>query len=179
MPSSPCIAPSAASASLRQISTRSAFVTFAVIPFGPVVNMFGEQTPLQLTDMPVAVLFVMAIASIGIYGIVLAGWSSGSTYPLLGGLRSSAQMISYEVAMGLSLEPDSLHSSTIDLDIHTASQLMALDRLAHALDARVVIDPACSPACSTGSAVALSRASRRTRACVPRDAGWRRPARRA
>jgi NADH-quinone oxidoreductase subunit H len=79
-----------------------AFVTWAVIPFGPVVNMFGHETPLQLTDMPVAVLFVLAIASVGIYGIVLAGWSSGSTYPLLGGLRSSAQMISYEVAMGLS-----------------------------------------------------------------------------
>jgi len=80
-----------------------AFVTFAVIPFGPTVNFFGEETPLQLTDMPVAVLFVMAIASIGIYGIVLGGWSSGSTYSLLGGLRSSAQMISYEVAMGLAL----------------------------------------------------------------------------
>jgi NADH-quinone oxidoreductase subunit H len=79
-----------------------AFLTWAVIPFGPVVSMFGRETPLQLTDMPVAVLFVLAIASVGIYGIVLAGWSSGSTYPLLGGLRSSAQMISYEVAMGLS-----------------------------------------------------------------------------
>ena len=60
-----------------------------------------RTTPLQLTDMPVAVLFVLAIASIGIYGIVLGGWSAGSTYSLLGGLRSSAQMISYEVAMGL------------------------------------------------------------------------------
>ena len=78
-----------------------AFVTFAVIPFGPEVTLFGHRTPLQLTDMPVSVLFVMAVASIGIYGIVLAGWSSGSTYSLLGGLRSSAQMISYEVAMGL------------------------------------------------------------------------------
>jgi NADH-quinone oxidoreductase subunit H len=85
------------------LATVPAFVTFAVIPFGPEVNFFGERTPLQLTDMPVAVLFVMAIASIGIYGIVLGGWSSGSTYSLLGGLRSSAQMISYEVAMGLAL----------------------------------------------------------------------------
>jgi len=82
-----------------------AFVTFSVIPFGPVVDVpFTDiRTPLQLTDMPVAVLFVLAIASIGIYGIVLGGWASGSTYPLLGGLRSGAQMISYEVAMGLSL----------------------------------------------------------------------------
>ena len=75
---------------------------FAVIPFGPVVSVFGHRTPLQLTDLPVAVLYVLAIASIGVYGIVLAGWSSGSTYPLLGGLRSSAQVISYEIAMALS-----------------------------------------------------------------------------
>jgi NADH-quinone oxidoreductase subunit H len=85
------------------IAAVPAFVTFSVIPFGPEVSFFGERTPLQLTDMPVAVLFVMAVASIGIYGIVLGGWSSGSTYSLLGGLRSSAQMISYEVAMGLAL----------------------------------------------------------------------------
>jgi NADH-quinone oxidoreductase subunit H len=84
------------------IATTCAFLAFAVIPFGPEVSIFGTLTPLQLTDLPVGVLFVLAVASIGIYGIVLAGWSSGSTYPLLGGLRSSAQMISYEVAMGLS-----------------------------------------------------------------------------
>src|SRR3546814_13156177 len=70
------------------IAAIPAFLTFAVIPFGPEVNMFGERTPLQLTDMPVAVWFVMAIASIGIYGIVLGGWSSGWKYSLLGGLQS-------------------------------------------------------------------------------------------
>ncbi len=87
------------------IAVIPAFITFAVIPFGPTVEIPWTDitTPLQLTDMPVAVLFVMAVASIGIYGIVLGGWSSGSTYSLLGGLRSSAQMISYEVAMGLAL----------------------------------------------------------------------------
>ena len=84
------------------ISASMAFVAFAVIPLGPNVSMFGVETALQLTDFPVSVLYVIAIASIGIYGIVLAGWASGSTYPLLGGLRSSAQMISYEIAMGLS-----------------------------------------------------------------------------
>ncbi|NHC44126.1 NADH-quinone oxidoreductase subunit NuoH [Motilibacter aurantiacus] len=84
------------------ISTAPAFLAFAVIPFGPEVSIFGERTTLQLADFPVGVLYVLAIASVGIYGIVLAGWSSGSTYPLLGGLRSSAQMISYEIAMGLS-----------------------------------------------------------------------------
>ncbi|MCW2782357.1 MAG: nuoH, partial [Marmoricola sp.] len=87
------------------IAVIPAFVTFSVIPFGPEVRVpwSNIHTPLQLTDMPVAVLFVMAIASVGIYGIVLGGWSSGSTYSLLGGLRSSAQMISYEVSMGLAL----------------------------------------------------------------------------
>ena len=84
------------------ISASMAFFAFAVIPMGPTVNMFGTETPLQLADLPVGILFVLAVASLGIYGIVLAGWSSGSTYPLLGGLRSSAQMISYEVAMSLS-----------------------------------------------------------------------------
>ncbi len=81
----------------------AAFTSWSVIPFGGQVTMFGHQTHLQLTDLPVAVLFILASASIGIYGIVLAGWASNSTYSLLGGLRSSAQMISYEVAMGLSL----------------------------------------------------------------------------
>lgn len=81
----------------------AAFTTWTVIPFGGEVTMFGHQTRLQLTDLPVSVLFILAIASIGIYGIVLAGWASNSTYSLLGSLRSSAQMISYEVAMGLSL----------------------------------------------------------------------------
>src|SRR4029078_10822650 len=87
------------------IAVVPAFVAFSVIPFGPVVTIpfTAPQTPLQRTALPVAVLFVLAIASIGIYGIVLGGWSSGSTYSLLGGLRSSAQMISYEVAMGLAL----------------------------------------------------------------------------
>ena len=81
----------------------AAFTTWTVIPFGGEVTMFGVDTRLQVTDLPVAALFILAIASIGIYGIVLAGWASNSTYSLLGSLRSSAQMISYEVAMGLAL----------------------------------------------------------------------------
>lgn len=104
------------------ISATTAFVTFAVIPFGPVVNFFGEDTPLQLTDMPVAVLFVLAIASVGIYGIVLGGWSSGSTYSLLGGLRSSAQMISYEVAMGLALVAVFLYAGSMSTSEIVAAQ---------------------------------------------------------
>jgi NADH-quinone oxidoreductase subunit H len=85
------------------ISVTTAFMAFAVMPMTGPVNFFGEETVMQLTDLPVGVLYVLATASVGVYGIVLAGWSSGSTYPLLGGLRSSAQVISYEIAMGLSL----------------------------------------------------------------------------
>ena len=101
-----------------------AFVTFAVIPFGPTVEIPGTDivTPLQLTDMPVAVLFVMAIASIGIYGIVLGGWSSGSTYSLLGGLRSSAQMISYEVSMGLALIAVFIYAGSLSTSEIVAAQ---------------------------------------------------------
>jgi NADH-quinone oxidoreductase subunit H len=85
------------------LSAVPAFLAFSVTPFGPTVSLGGLRFPLQLTDLPVAVLLVLACSSMGVYGIVLAGWSSGSTYPLLGGLRSAAQMISYEVAMGLSI----------------------------------------------------------------------------
>lgn len=85
------------------ISTIPAFVAFAVIPFGPQVSMFGHQTAIQLTDLPVGLLVVFACSSLGVYGIVLSGWSSGSPYPLLGSLRSAAQVISYEIAMGLAI----------------------------------------------------------------------------
>nr|WP_081513779.1 NADH-quinone oxidoreductase subunit NuoH [Nocardia donostiensis] len=78
-----------------------AVLAFAVIPFGPEVSILGHRTALQLTDLPVGVLYILAITSVGVYGIVLAGWASGSTYPLLGGLRSTAQVISYEIAMAL------------------------------------------------------------------------------
>jgi len=85
------------------ISVFCSLLVFAVIPLGPAVSMFGVTTPLQLTDFPVAVLYILAAAALGVYGIVLGGWSSGSTYPLLGSVRSTAQVISYELAMGLSL----------------------------------------------------------------------------
>lgn len=81
----------------------AAFTTWTVIPFGGEVEIFGHTTRLQVTDLPVAVLFIIAIASVGIYGIVLAGWASNNTYSFLGAIRSSAQMISYEIAMGLSI----------------------------------------------------------------------------
>jgi NADH-quinone oxidoreductase subunit H len=104
------------------IAATMAFVSFAIIPLGGTVSMFGHTTPLQLTDVPVAVLLVLAVASVGVYGIVLAGWSSGSTYPLLGGLRSTAQVISYEIAMGLSLVAIFLYSGSMSTSQIVAAQ---------------------------------------------------------
>lgn len=104
------------------MSTVPALAAFAVIPFGPVVTIFGVETPLQLADLPVAVLFLLAMSSLGIYGVVLGGWASGSTYPLLGGLRSAAQMISYEVAMGLSFVAVFLFAGSLSTSQIVASQ---------------------------------------------------------
>jgi NADH-quinone oxidoreductase subunit H len=95
------------------ISTIPAFTAFSFIPFGPEVSVFGHRTPLQLTDTPVAVLFILGLSAIGVYGIVLGGWASGSTYPLLGGVRSTAQVISYEVSMGLSFAAVFLFAGTM------------------------------------------------------------------
>jgi NADH-quinone oxidoreductase subunit H len=104
------------------ITATLAFVSFSIIPIGGTVSMFGHVTPLQITDVPVAVLLVIAVASVGVYGIVLAGWSSGSTYPLLGGLRSTAQIISYEIAMGLSLVAIFLYSGSMSTSQIVKSQ---------------------------------------------------------
>ncbi|WP_457063431.1 NADH-quinone oxidoreductase subunit NuoH [Mycobacteroides abscessus] len=104
------------------ISVVPAIVAYAVIPFGPVVSVFGHRTPLQLTDLPVAILFVLAVTSVGVYGIVLGGWASGSTYPLLGGLRSSAQVISYEIAMGLTFAAVFLLAGTMSTSGIVAAQ---------------------------------------------------------
>ncbi len=104
------------------ISVITAILGFAVMPLGPVVSVFGHHTPLQLTDLPVGVLYVLAITSIGVYGIVLAGWASGSTYPLLGGLRSSAQVVSYEIAMALCFAAVFLYSGTMSTSGIVAAQ---------------------------------------------------------
>jgi NADH-quinone oxidoreductase subunit H len=95
------------------LSAVPALIALAAIPFGPRVSIFGEQTVLQLVDLPVGVLVILACSSVGVYGIVLAGWSSGSPYPLLGGLRSAAQVISYEIAMGLSIVGVVLYSQSM------------------------------------------------------------------
>ena len=104
------------------IATAMCFMSFAVIPMTGVVNLFGHKTALQLTDLPVGVLYILAVTSIGVYGVVLAGWSSGSTYPLLGGLRSSAQVISYEVAMGLSLVAVFIYAGSMSTSDIVSSQ---------------------------------------------------------
>ena len=99
-----------------------AFVAFSIIPLGPDVRMFGHTTPLQLTDLPVAVLLVLAAAGVAAYGVIMAGWASGSTYPMLGGLRSSAQIISYEIAMGLSLVAVFLYAGSMSTSQIVAAQ---------------------------------------------------------
>ena len=104
------------------ISATTCFMSFAVIPITGQVSLFGKTTAMQLTDLPVGVLYVLAIASVGVYGIVLAGWASGSTYPLLGGLRSSAQVISYEVAMGLSLVAVFIYAGSMSTSDIVAAQ---------------------------------------------------------
>lgn len=80
-----------------------AFTTYAVIPFGPDVMIFGFRIPLVVADINMGILYVLALTSLGVYAITFAGWSSGSKYSLLGGIRSSAQMISYEISMGFSI----------------------------------------------------------------------------
>ena len=85
------------------ISLTVALTTFAVIPFGDRITLFGYDITLQIADVNIGVLYILALTSMGVYGLTLSGWSSGSKYSLLGGLRSSAQMISYELSMGLSL----------------------------------------------------------------------------
>lgn len=107
------------------LATIPAFMAISVIPFGPAdnqVSIFGERTALQLTDLPVAMLFVLATASIGAYGVVLAGWASNSTYPLLGGVRATAQVISYEVAMGLSFAAVFLYAGSLSTSEIVAAQ---------------------------------------------------------
>ncbi|CAB4760178.1 unannotated protein [freshwater metagenome] len=104
------------------ISATTCFMSFAVIPITGPVTLFGHKTAMQLTDLPVGVLYVLAIASVGVYGIILAGWSSGSTYPLLGGLRSSAQVISYEIAMGLSLVAVFIYAGSMSTSDIVAAQ---------------------------------------------------------
>ncbi len=97
------------------IAMLPAFLGFAVIPFGTSVHIFGREVPFQLADLNIGILWVLAMTSLGIYGVVLAGWSSGSNYPLLGSVRATSQMISYEVGMGLALVAVLMYSGTLSM----------------------------------------------------------------
>jgi NADH-quinone oxidoreductase subunit H len=92
-----------------------ALLSIAVIPFGPAITVGGRETYMQLADLNIGVLFILAVSSMGVYGIALAGWSSNNKYSLLGGLRSSAQMISYELPLSLAIASPLLISNTLDL----------------------------------------------------------------
>lgn len=98
------------------ISISIALCTFAVIPFGNTIELFGRSVKLMIADVNVGMLYILALTSVGVYGITLAGWSSNSKYPLLGGLRSSAQLISYELSMGLSVIGVIMVAGTLRLD---------------------------------------------------------------
>lgn len=91
------------------------FLAFAVVPIGPPIHLFGYEIPLTISDLNIGILFILATTSLGVYGLALGGWSSGSKYSLLGGVRGSAQMISYEVAYGLSLIPIIMIAGTLSL----------------------------------------------------------------
>ncbi|MGA2268732.1 MAG: NADH-quinone oxidoreductase subunit NuoH [Bryobacteraceae bacterium] len=97
------------------IAMTMALLPISVIPFGPTIEVAGYRTWMQLTDLNIGVLFVLAVSSMGVYGIALAGWSSNNKYALLGGLRSSAQMISYELPLSLAIAAPLLISNTLSL----------------------------------------------------------------
>jgi NADH-quinone oxidoreductase subunit H len=95
------------------LSIVPAFLAFSIVPIGGEVSVFGHETYLQLADPQVGILFLLAMSGIGLYGVMLAGWASGSKYPLLGSVRASAQMLSYEAAFGLAIVGVLLHSGTL------------------------------------------------------------------
>ncbi len=97
------------------ISMVPALVVYAVIPFGPVVTIFGHQVSLYVTDVNVGLLYIVSVASVGVYGIILAGYASNSKFPLLASLRASAQLISYEVAVTLTLVSVILMAGTLSM----------------------------------------------------------------
>ncbi len=104
------------------ISLVVALSTFAVIPFGDKIVLFGREIQLQIADVNIGILYILALLSLGVYGITLSGWSSNNKYSLLGGLRASAQMISYELAMGVSVLAIILINGTLRLDTIVANQ---------------------------------------------------------
>ena len=106
--------PTGASSSSRPyLSLLPAFLAFSIVPIGGTVEIAGHTTYLQLADLPFGILWLLAMSGIGLYGVMLAGWSSGSKYPLLGSVRASAQLLSYEAAFGLAIVGVLVHSDTL------------------------------------------------------------------
>ena len=104
------------------ISISVALVTIAVVPFGDHINLFGQDIKLQIADVNIGILYILALTSLGVYGITLSGWSSNNKYSLLGGMRSSAQMISYELSMGLSIIGVIMVAGSLQLDAIVEAQ---------------------------------------------------------
>jgi NADH-quinone oxidoreductase subunit H len=101
----------------------TALLMFAVVPFGEEMTLFGQNIPMVISDLNVGLLFVFALSSLGVYGVALGGWASNSKYSLLGGIRGAAQMISYELSLGLSLIPIVMIAGSLSLvDIVKAQQ---------------------------------------------------------
>jgi NADH-quinone oxidoreductase subunit H len=111
------------------LSSVPAFLSFAIVPWGGDVTIAGHQTRLQLADPPVGILFLLAMSSVAVYGVMLAGWSSGSKYPLLGSVRASAQMVSYEAALGLSVASVVLVTGSLTVSDIVAEQSGGLANL--------------------------------------------------
>jgi len=109
------------------ISFIPALLIFAVVPFAADATLFGREIKMVISDLNIGVLFIFAVTSLGVYGIVLAGWSSGSKYSLMGGLRSMAQMISYEIGYGLSIIGVVLVANTLSLRELVAQQASVFD----------------------------------------------------
>lgn len=105
------------------LSLVPAFLIFSIVPVGGIVHIFGYTTELQVADPPMGILFLLAMSSISVYGVVLAGWASGSKYPLLGSVRATAQMVSYEAAMGLSIASVVLVTGSLSTRDIVTSQL--------------------------------------------------------
>jgi NADH-quinone oxidoreductase subunit H len=104
------------------ISLFTAIAAFAVVPLGPTINIAGVQIPLVIADLPVSVLYLIGVSSLGVYGLVLGGWASGSKYSLLGGLRAAAQVVSYELIIGLALVGVVLVGGSLSLGDLVAAQ---------------------------------------------------------
>lgn len=104
------------------LSIMPAFLMFCVIPIGGTVSMFGHRTYLQVAELPIGVLFILAMSGVGVYGVMLAGWSSGSKYPLLGSVRASAQVLSYEAAFGLGILGVLIQAGTLSTHAIAAQQ---------------------------------------------------------